>query len=252
MPLPIETSNKPLPKIDVPVYTVTIPSSKKTIKVRPFNVKEEKLLLMAAESKSGEEIVNTVKQVINNCIISGSFDVDKAPFFDVDFLFIFLRAKSIGESVDINLTCRNILVNEDGRSCDHTFETKMDIANNEIIYNEDITDDIKLDKTSGVKMKYPNYSLIKQLDDTPDNEKKTKIIMNSIEHIYDKKGVYSAKDYSSKELKDFIEGLTEENYKKLENYIDNFPSFLVKIEADCPKCGFHHVVRYADFLDFFQ
>lgn len=252
MPLPIETSNKPLPKIDVPVYTVKIPSSQKTIKVRPFNVKEEKLLLMAAESNSGEEVVNTVKQVINNCIVSGTFDVDKAPFFDIDFLFIFLRAKSIGESVEINLTCNNILADDEGKVCGHTFKTKMDISNNEIIYNDEVKDDVKLDQTSGVKMKYPNYALIKQLDDTPDNEKKTKIIMNSIEHIYDKKGVYSAKDYSSKELKDFIEGLTEENYKKLEYYIDNFPSFLVKIEADCPKCGFHHVVRYADFLDFFQ
>ena len=251
MSLPIETSNKPLPKIDVPVYTVTIPSSKKTIKVRPFNVKEEKLLLMAAESTSGEEIVNTVKQVINNCIVSGTFDVDKAPFFDIDFLFIFLRAKSIGESVEINLTCHNVLKDEEGKICGHTFKTKMDIANNEIIYNDEVTDDVKLDKTSGVKMKYPNYALIKQLDDTPDNEKKTKIIMNSIEHIYDKKGVYSAKDYSSKELKDFIEGLTEENYKKLEAYVDRFPTIRGRIKAECPKCGFNHDVRYTEFYDFF-
>ena len=85
-----------LPKIDVPTYEIEIPSSKEKIKVRPFTVKEEKLLLMAMESKDVNEIVNTVKQIISNCIINGKVDVDKIPFFDIDFLFIFLRAKSIG------------------------------------------------------------------------------------------------------------------------------------------------------------
>lgn len=249
MPLPVETSNRPLPKIDVPVYTIKLPSSGKEIKVRPFNVKEEKLLLMAAESDSLEDIVTTVKQVINNCIVRGDFNIDKAPFFDVDFLFIFLRAKSIGESVEVNLTCNNTL--ENGMRCGHTFPTQMDISKHEVMFNDRIKGDIKLDAINGVRMKYPTYSLVKQLDDTPEIEKKTKVILNSIEHIYDKNGVYSAKDYSTKELQDFIEGLTEEKYKKLEEWVDNFPTFVVKLIADCPKCGFHHEVRYSDFADFF-
>lgn len=249
MSLPIETVERPLPKIDVPVYTVKIPSNGKTIKVRPFTVKEEKLLFMAAESKNLDDIITTSKQVLNNCIISGGVDLDKLPFFDIDFLFIFLRAKSVGESVEINLTCNNTL--ENGNRCGHTFPTNMDIANCEIIRDENVDSDIKFDKISGVKMKYPNYSLVKKLDQSTDIDKKTTIIINSIEHIYDKKGVYSAKDYSTKELKDFVEGLTEENYKKMERYVDNFPVFVVKLEADCPKCKFHHEVRYSDFLDFF-
>lgn len=249
MPLPVETVERPLPKIDVPVYTVKIPSSGKTIKVRPFTVKEEKLLFMAAESNNLEDIITTSKQVLNNCIVNGDIDLDKMPFFDIDFLFIFLRAKSVGESVEVNLTCNNTL--EDGNRCGHTFPTQMDIAKCEVVKDDSISNDIKFDKYSGVKMKYPNYALVKKLDETPEIDKKTTIIINSIEHIYDKKGVYSSKDYSSKELKDFVEGLTEVNYKKLEAYVDNFPSFVVKLEADCPKCGFHHVVRYSDFLDFF-
>lgn len=249
MSLPIETSNKPLPKIDVPVYTVKMPSSGKEIKVRPFNVKEEKLLLMASESDNLDDIVTTVKQVINNCIVRGDFNIDKVPFFDVDFLFIFLRAKSIGESIEVNLTCNNTL--ENGMRCGHTFPTQMDISHHEVIFNEKLSNDIKLDAVNGVRMKYPTYALVKQLDDTPLIEKKTKVILNSIEHIYDKKGVYSAKDYSTKELQEFIEGLTEEKYKKLEEWVDNFPTFVVKLIADCPKCGFHHEVRYSDFADFF-
>lgn len=251
MSLPIdENINKQLPKIDVPIYSVTIPSNGTTIKVRPFNVKEEKLLFIATESKNNEDLVNTAKQVLQNCIVKGSVDIDKLPFFDIDYLFIFLRAKSIGESVDVNLTCNNTL--ENGMRCGHTFGAQMDIANCEIVKNDEISNDIKLDKTSGVRMKYPNYSLIKHLENITDgNDQKTTIIVNSIEHIYDKKGLYSAKDYSTKELKDFVESLTEENYKKLEAFVDNFPTFVVKLEADCPKCGYHHTVRYSDFLDFF-
>ena len=116
-----------LPKIDVPTYDLTFPHSGETIKVRPFSVKEEKLLLLALESKDTMEITNTVKQVVNNCIISGKYDVNKAPFFEVDFIFIFLRAKSVGESVEINLTCNNTL--EDGRRCGHTFPANIDISN---------------------------------------------------------------------------------------------------------------------------
>lgn len=249
MPLPVETTNRPLPKIDVPTYRIKIPSSGKEIKVRPFSVKEEKLLFMAVESGKLSDMVDATKQVINNCIINGEFNVDKAPFFDVDFLFIFLRAKSIGESVEVNLTCNNTL--DDGKRCGHTFPTNMDISNHETLINERLSSDIKLDANNGVKMKYPTYSIVKMLDEVPDIEKKTKVIINSIEHIYDKKGVYSAKDYSSKELQDFVEGLTEEKYGLLEEWVDSFPTFVVKLIADCPKCGFHHEVRYSDFADFF-
>lgn len=249
MQLPIEVNDKKLPKIDVPIYTIKIPSSQKEIKVRPFTVREEKLLLMAAESNSVDDIITTSKQVLNNCIITPGIDVEKLPFFDIDYLFIFLRAKSVGEAIEVNLTCNNTL--ENGNRCGHTFPTKMDISNCETMVDESISWDVKLDAKSGVRMKYPSYSLIKKLENTGDLDRKTTIIINSIEHIYDKKGLYSAKDYSSKELKDFVEGLTEEKYKKLEAFVDNFPTFVVRIEADCPKCSFHHSVRYSDFTDFF-
>ena len=107
-----------LPKISVPTYDLTIPSTKEKIKVRPFSVKEEKLLLIALESENMGEIASTVKQVINNCIIKGEVDVDKLPFFDIDYMFIFLRAKSIGESVEVKMTCNNVV---DGEKCGEIF-----------------------------------------------------------------------------------------------------------------------------------
>jgi hypothetical protein len=239
----------PLPKIDLPTYDFTIPSSGKVIKVRPFTVKEEKLLLMAIESKVASDIISTVKQVINNCVQDDDLDVDKLPFFDIDYLFIFLRAKSVGEIAAVNLTCNNVL--DSGETCNHNFVTEVDVGNVELIRFEGVTDDIKLGPASGVRMRYPNYGIMRKIEELPDIDKKTHIIVSSIDYIYDKSGMHSYKDYTTDELKDFVEGLTEENYKKLEAYVDRFPTITGKINADCPKCGFHHDVRYTEFYDFF-
>ena len=237
-----------LPKIDVPTYDVTIPSSKEVITVRPFTVKEEKLLLMAMESKDNEEVIRTVKQIITNCLIKGEIDINKLPFFDVDFLFIFLRAKSIGETVEVSMTCNNVV---DGKKCGNVFETAMDIAKCEVQQPEDTSPDIKLNEKQGVKMRYPSYSSMKIAEAGNPIDRKTNVIVNSIDYIYDAKGMYSYKDYSKQELKDFVESLTEEGYNKLQAFVDNFPTMAVKLEATCNKCGFHHNVRYTDFFDFF-
>ena len=239
----------PLPKIDLPVHDFTIPSSGKVIRVRPFTVKEEKLLLMAIESKVASDIIATVKQVINNCVQDDSIDVDKMPFFDIDYLFIFLRAKSVGDDVAVNLTCNNVL--ENGEVCGNNFEAQADVGKVELIKYDGVNDDIKLGPASGVKMRYPNYGIMRKLEELPEIDKKTHIIVSSIDYVYDKTGMHSYKDYTTDELKDFVEGLTEENYKKLERYVDLFPTISGKIEADCPKCGFHHDVRYTEFYDFF-
>lgn len=237
-----------LPKIDLPTYELTVPSTGKTIRVRPFSVKEEKLLLMAAESDKADEVINTVKQIINNCVVDGEFNVNKAAFFDVDYLFIFLRAKSIGEAVDIVLTCNNIV---DGEKCGNKIDTVLDIANVEVISDPDLKNTMMLDKDKGVKMKYPNYSVVKHLEEGNVIDKKVRLITESIDNIFDKNGVYAAKDHTKEELVEFVEGLSEENFKKLERYVDNFPNFAARIQAKCDKCGFEHDVRYSDFYDFF-
>lgn len=236
-----------LPKVELPSYEVTIPSSGQTIRVRPFTVKEEKMLLIAVESGVQAEIITIVRQVINNCMLDGEIDVDKMPFFDVDYLFIFLRGKSVGETVEVKLTCNNLV---DTGICGHQFVADMDIANVELI-KEDVEDDIKLGPQTGVKMRYPNYTIMRKVEELPEIDKKTFIIASSIEYVYDKNGMHSHKDYTAEELKEFVEGLTEENYKKLENYVDKFPMVATKIDTTCPKCGFEHKVRYTDFFDFF-
>ena len=237
-----------LPKIDVPTYDLALPITGGTIKVRPFSVREEKLLLVALESKDQNEVTNTVKQVVNNCIVSGKFDVNRSPFFEVDFIFIFLRAKSIGDKVAVRLTCNNVV---EDKKCGNIFPAELDISNCEMVNDNPVSNDIKLGGDKGVKMKYPSYSSMKRTDGGLDIDRVVNIVINSIDFIYDKDGVYHAKDHTKEELNDFVMGLTEENFRKLEEYTDNFPSFAVRVEATCNKCGFEHKVRYTNFADFF-
>ena len=238
-----------LPVVDVPIYEVKLPSNGKEIRIRPFLVKEEKLLLMAAESNDVDEIIKMTKQVINNCLVDKDVDVDKLPFFDVDYLFIALRAKSISETLDMRFTCN--AVDSEGDVCRHIFDAEVDISKAEIFKN-DIPNTISLDKGTSVKMKYPSYSIMKTLNEN-DNafENKIKVIASCIDQIVQNDKVYTSKDYTPKDLQAFVEGLTEENYKKLELFVDNFPYFAVNVEKNCPKCGYLHNIRYTDFTSFF-
>ena len=146
--------------------------------------------------------------------LDGDVDIDKMPFFDVDYLFTFLRGKSVGETVEVRLTCNNVV---DDQVCGNQFMAEMDISKIELIKNE-ISNDIKLGAHAGVKMRYPNYSIMRKVEELPEIDKKTFIIVSSIEYVYDNKGLHSYKDYTTDELKDFVEGLTEENYHKLEEH----------------------------------
>ena len=205
---------------------------------------------MAVESKDSENIIKTTKQVINNCIVSGDVDLEKMPFFDVDYLFIALRAKSVGENIEINYRCNNLT---DGQICNGIFSVNVDISKCAIDKKENIEDIIRLTNTLSIKMKYPSYSIMKTITSNESVlEKKIRIIMSCVERIVDGEKVYTTKDFSKEELKAFLEGLTQEQYKKLEEYIDNFPEFYIQANGTCNKCGFDHQVRYTDFTRFFQ
>lgn len=246
MVLPITS----LPKIQAPTYELKLPSNGKEILIRPFLVREEKLLLMAAESKDEQEIIRTTKQVINNCLVSGEVDVEKLPFFDIDYLFIALRAKSVGESLDLKFNCQ--AVQPDGDICGNAFDVKIDITNVELLQKKDVEKDINIAPSIRIKMKYPTYSLMKaiSMEDIP-IERKIVVITNCIEQIIEKDKVYTQKDFTKTELKNFVEGMTQEQFKKLEYFVDNFPTFAINAKSKCGKCGFEHNIQYDDFTSFF-
>ena len=129
--------------------------------------------------------------MVNNCIVSGDFNVDKSPFFDVDYLFIALRAKSIGEKVGVKLSCNNVLENDE--VCGEVFAAEMDIRNCEIL-DEGAPNDIKLGGDKGVRMKYPGYGAMKRLDTGLEIDRKIDMVIQSIDFIYDKDGTYPARD----------------------------------------------------------
>ena len=238
-----------LPKVDVPIYEITLPSDKRTVKIRPFLVKEEKLLLMAVESNDNANIIKTTKQVINNCLLE-PIDVEKLPFFDVDYLFIALRAKSIGEKIEVSYTCNNDV--ENGK-CGGNFQTEIDISNCEIEKDESIDTTIKLSDTITMKMKYPSYDIMKLImGNETIIEKKIRVIMSCVERIVSGDKIFTQKDFTKEELKDFLENLTQDQYKKLEYFVDNFPTFYVKASGICHKCGFNHEIKYQDYARFFQ
>jgi hypothetical protein len=240
-----------LPTLQLPTYELKIPSSGKEIRVRPFLVKEEKVLLMAAESRDEQEIISATKSIIKNCIIDGDVNVDTLPFFDIDFLFIALRAKSIGENIEMKFKCNNVL--EDAETvCNHTFFTEIDIANATIDKDDSISNDIKLVNNVSIRMKYPTYAIMKQIESSDSAiDRQIKIIINSIDYIIEGDKVSSSKDFSKEELINFVENLTEEHFSKLRNYIENFPTFSVKLEAECTNCKFLHKLDYKDFNSFF-
>lgn len=239
-----------LPKIDLPIYELKLPSDGRTVRVRPFLVKEEKLLLIAVESKDQNTIIQTTKQIINNCLIDNDVNVEKLPFFDVDYLFIALRAKSIGETVSVNFICN---MYSEGNKCGTMFPVDIDISKCEVVKKEDATNIIKLTDKLSLKMRYPGYEVMKRFNESEDNfTKKIKIMAASIDQIIEGDRVLSHKDFSREQLEEYIESFTEEQYKKLEEYVDNFPSFVILAQGSCPKCKFEHKLRYSDFSSFFR
>lgn len=238
-----------LPKLSVPTYNITLPSTGKTIRVRPFLVKEEKMLLMAAQSKDPSDIINTTKQIITNCLIDDDVNVDSIPFFDIDYLFIALRAKSISESIEIKFTC-NHKVNDD--KCGAVFEVDLDIANVVIVKDETIPSRVYITDKIAVQFKYPKYSAVKKIMSGENAfEHKTKLIQASIDYIIDGENIYQANEYSKEDFDEFFDNLTKSQLEKLELWVDNFPTFEVKADKTCPRCGFDHKLRYREFNSFF-
>jgi hypothetical protein len=239
-----------IPTIDVPTYDLKLPSNGQEIKVRPFLVKEEKMLLMAVSTDDAQEIIKTTKQVINNCLISKDVNIDTLPFFDVDYLFIALRAKSVGEKISVGYVCQT---KTDGIECGGKFKVDLDIANIDVVKDESIDMDIAFNSDLIFRMKYPSYSVIKSISEKDTGIEKTiKIVAACIERVFTKGQYYTSKDMTPSEMITLVESLTNEQFMKLEEFTMNFPYFEVVGSGKCTKCGKEHSVRYNDFVNFFQ
>lgn len=232
-----------LPKIDVPTYDLSLPSNGKKISYRPFLVKEEKLILMAAVSNDESEIKRTIKQVVNNCIVSGEFDVEEAPVFDVEYILMNIRIKSIGDTIKNQYVCNNVV---DEKKCGNEFTVNIHLNEIETV-KEDVKDEIWLTKDVGVKMRWPKFSSVKNKSDSFDYE----LITNCIEYVFDKQQTYKLKEQSKKEIEEFFDGLSKEQFDKITDYLKKIPRFEVHKTHKCEKCGFNHNIDIKDMLSFF-
>ena len=212
-----------LPKLDSPVYDIEIPSMKKKVKYRPFLVKEEKLLLMARESKNTKEQITCIKQIINNCILD-EIDVDTMTTFDLEFLFVNLRARSVGEVVEVLYECPH---------CREKTNTEINLTNIAMENLDNTEENIKLTNSVGMKMKYPTFDTM--LD--AENSSLVDIVVSCLEYIYDEKTTYSVSDYTRDEVGEFLESLTFDQLKGVEEFFDKMPKLVYRKTFKCPVCG---------------
>jgi len=211
----------PLPKIDQPLFDMTIPSTGKKITFRPFLVKEEKILLIAQQSGSDSEIIRAIKQILNNCI-QDDIDLDSFTVFDLEYAFLKLRARSVNNIV--KLAYRDT---ED----DEVYNFELDLDSIEIEMPEKINSKIDITDTVGMTMKYPSASITDKMTNF-DNEVDlmTFFIINCIDTIYDEDSVYVADDFSEEEISEFLDGLDVKTFEKIREFFESVPRLYHKIE----------------------
>jgi T4 bacteriophage base plate protein len=241
------------PKIATPTYDVKLFSRKDPIKIRPFLVKEQKLLMMAVEEKNLVTTVDTIKQIAKNCVID-NINIDDLPMVDLEIIFLNMRARSMGETAKVYFKCKNVVETEGVQgTCGMLIDLDIDLLNVPVI-NTDSEKNIKITDTIGVQMKYPTFSVLRDIVDDANiknNDSEFRTAAMCIEYIYDKDSVYYTKDATVEETMDFIYSLPPESYEKIANFIKRLPTIGTSIDKSCPKCGVQHNFVLEGLNDFF-
>jgi len=241
-----------LPKLDVPIYTINLISTGKPVRFRPFLVKEQKLFLMAAESTDGNEMVGVIRQVLRNCVLD-EMDVDSLPTFDLEYLFMNLRARSVEEIVDLRYKCNNTLKDENGedKKCSGVVEFKLNLLEVEPTKNPNHKNKIQLTENLGIAFKYPTFEMIQKYEKMNENEVMLKILVDCIDYVYDKESVYYAKDSSREEMEEFIDNLQQKDLEKFKDFFDTMPEIKKDVHFKCPKCSYEEDIAIKGMQNFF-
>lgn len=227
-----------LPMMNTATYTMVVPSSGVSVRYRPFLVKEEKALLIAQQSEDPVTMVETLKNVIKSCV-QDKLDVDKLATFDLEYMFIQIRGKSVGETVDLYFQCDNDHGEDNEKA---KVKVSIDISTLQVERGEDHTNKFPLFGDVGVVMKYPTVDVMKRLEnlDTNDIEKIFQVIAASIDYIYQGEELFYANEQSTDELIEFVENLSTEQFVKVQSFFETMPKLKKEIEYNCPVCGKHH------------
>lgn len=228
-----------LPKLNTPTFELTLPSTGKKIKFRPFLVKEHKILLTMAESDNSE-VSRIVSELVDACTFQ-KLDVSSLPHFDIEYIFLNLRAKSIGETVDVIVNCE----------CGNKIDTSFSIDNLTIEKKPEHSNKIMLTKEYGVEMNYPKFEEVVDVFAAKDTSKVVELIISCIKAVFDKENYWDTREQTREEVEEFIYSLTKEQFDRIEEFFVTAPKVVQVIETDCPSCGKHNVSRLEGLSNFF-
>ena len=220
----------PLPKINTPTYDLTLPSTGKKIKYRPFLVKEEKILIMALETEDISQITNAIIEILNDCILTKGISVTKLATFDIEYLFLNVRAKSVGESVEVNVICP-----DDNKT---SVQMEINLDSIKVQKTRGHKNIIKLDDQYSMKLKYPslNEFIGNNFDTNEGNmvDKSLSMITSCIEMVYDEEESWNASDSTKQELEEFVEQLNSKQFKSIEKFFETMPKLSHKVKVKNP------------------
>ena len=237
----------PLPKIATPTYELELPSTGKSIKYRPFLVKEEKVLVIALESEDTKQITNAIKAVLKNCVLTKGVKVETLPTFDIEFLFLNIRGKSVGEEIEVNIVCP-----DDEETNVPVF---IDLDSIQVQRSDDHTNQIKLDDDLMMEMKYPSLEqFIKNnfdFDEKNQMDQSFDLIATCIDKIYNEDEVWATADCTKKEVKDFLESMNSSQFKEIEKFFESMPKLKHTIEVTNPNTKVKSEVVLEGLASFF-
>ena len=236
-----------LPIIETPRYELTLPSSDVQVQFRPFIVKEEKILLIAMESKNNNEIMNATKDILKACTFD-KLDIDTLPMFDIEYLLLQIRGKSVGEVAKFKVICP-----DDKQTAT---DVELDLSTINVQVDDDHSNKVVIDEKRelGLVLNYPSLGITKAGFDVNKENVDTmfKVVANCIDHIYEGEKTYPAKDSTQKELITFLEGLSQEAFLKIKKFFDTMPQLRHEVEVTNPKTGIVSKVTFKGLQDFFQ
>ena len=238
----------PLPKITTAEYELKLPSSGKTIKYRPFLVKEEKILILALESEDRKQITSAVKQVLKECVLTKGVTIGHLPSFDIEYLFLNVRAKSVGETIDLVVTC-----GDDGKT---EVPVTVPIDEIKVTKSDDHSQDIELSDGYTVRMKYPSLQQFIENNFTEVEgedlvDKSFDMVANTIEMVYNDEEMFSASECTKKELKEWVETLTSAQFQKIEKFFETMPKLTHTLKVVNPNTKKENTVVLEGLSDFF-
>tara|TARA_Y100000287_G_scaffold181071_1_gene176679 strand:+ start:4272 stop:4997 length:726 start_codon:yes stop_codon:yes gene_type:complete len=239
----------PLPTISTPTYELTLPSSGKTVKYRPFLVKEEKILILALESQDPKQITTAIKQVLKSCVTARGIKIESLPTFDIEYLFLNVRGKSVSESVELVITC-----GDDGET---QVPVSVFIDEIKVVKSPDHKKDIQIDDHITIQMKYPSMdefvknNFVVDGDDVSQVEQSFEVIAACIDQIYTEEDAWSSSDLTKKELVTWIEGLTSSQFKQIEEFFETMPKLSHTIEVMNPNTKKKNTVVLEGLTSFF-